>query len=99
VKGKVLQSMSHGLPVVATSPAVEGIPAVDGQDILISDDSDSFAFKMAQVYHDKNLWEQLSQNGMCVVSEHFSAQAARRGLDAMLKALNFSPRNTARIEQ
>ena len=35
VKGKVNLAMSYGLPVVATSPAVEGMHLVPGEDALV----------------------------------------------------------------
>jgi glycosyltransferase involved in cell wall biosynthesis len=43
VKGKVNQAMAHGLPVVATSIAVEGMQLVPGADVLVADDPGRFA--------------------------------------------------------
>ena len=43
VKGKVNQAMAHGLPVVATTPAAEGMHLVDGRDVLVADAAEAFA--------------------------------------------------------
>lgn len=40
---KILEAWARGLPVVSTSKGVEGLGAVDGTDVLIADDPDSFA--------------------------------------------------------
>ena len=53
VKGKVNLAMSYGLPVVATSPSIEGMYLVPGQDVLVADDADAFAEAIAQVYRDE----------------------------------------------
>lgn len=49
VKTKVLDAMSIGLPVVATSLGVAGIPVTDGLDALVADDPDTYAAKVAEL--------------------------------------------------
>jgi len=43
VKGKINQSMGLGVPVVATSVAVEGMSLTDYEDVLVADDPAKFA--------------------------------------------------------
>jgi glycosyltransferase involved in cell wall biosynthesis len=43
VKNKVLEAMAYGVPVVATSLAVEGIDGVAGQHYLVADEPGTFA--------------------------------------------------------
>ena len=43
VKGKVNQAMAHGLPVVATGCAVEGMHLREGSDVLVADAAEAFA--------------------------------------------------------
>lgn len=93
VKGKVILSMSYGVPVVATSVAAEGIPATPGCDILIGDDPRSFADEMERLYHDESLWGRLSEGGLRVVEEHYSFAAARARLLDTLDALGFEQHN------
>jgi len=40
---KILEAMAWGLPIVATSRAVEGLGLVDGRDVLIAETDDDFA--------------------------------------------------------
>ena len=77
VKGKVNQAMAHGLPVVATSPAVEGMGLQHDHDVLIADEPHAFAAQVARLYQDPSLWQRLATNGRSNVAENFSMDAAR----------------------
>jgi len=77
VKGKVNQAMAHGLPVVATSPAVEGMHLIDGQDALVADDAGGFADAVLRLHGDEALWNRIAANGRDNVARHFSMDAAR----------------------
>lgn len=84
VKGKVNSSMSHGQPVVATSPAVEGMHVVVGEDVLVADDADQFADEVIRLYNDPDLWQTLSDNGLDNVRRHFSFESAYGALETIL---------------
>lgn len=84
VKGKVNMAMSYGLPVVATSPAAEGMHVEDGVDLLIADSPTDFADAVVRGYGDAALWVKLSDNGLANVREHFSFDAARAALRRVL---------------
>ncbi|RZA18576.1 MAG: glycosyltransferase, partial [Lysobacteraceae bacterium] len=77
VKGKVNQAMAHGLPVVATSPAVEGMHLLDGQDVLVADDAAAYADAVLRLDGDEALWNRITANGRDNVARHFSPEAAR----------------------
>lgn len=85
VKGKINQSMSYGLPVVATLIAAEGMYLADGEDVLIADEPDALADAVARLYSDQKLWERLSQGGLSNVHRYFSFDAARSALASVLK--------------
>ncbi|KAA6187308.1 glycosyltransferase [Thiohalocapsa marina] len=80
VKGKVNQSLAHGLPVVATSVAAEGMFLEDGVSVLVGDDPARFADQVLRAYSDEALWTQLSDAGLAVMQEHFGFASARRVL-------------------
>jgi len=80
VKGKVLQSLGHGLPVVGSTVAFEGVPVVDGREALVAHGPEDFAAAVARLHDDEELWSALSGRGVDVVAEHFSFAAARAGL-------------------
>lgn len=80
VKGKINQSLAYGLPVVATTPAVEGMNLVDRESALIADEAGTFATAIVRLYSDPALWQRLSAAGLAVMEQHFSFAAARRAL-------------------
>ncbi len=86
VKGKVNQSLAHGLPVVATRCAVEGMHLVDGQDVLVADEADAFADAVVRLYRDAELWERLAQGGLENTRRHFSADPVRATLRELFQA-------------
>ncbi|MEO7323764.1 MAG: glycosyltransferase [Dokdonella sp.] len=77
VKGKINTAMSYGLPVVATTLAVEGMHFRAGEDVLVADEPAAFAAAVARLYRDEALWQRLSTNGLANVEAHFSFAAAR----------------------
>ena len=77
VKGKVNQAMAHGLPVVATTTAVEGMHLRDGHDVLVADDAQEFADAVLRLYGDQALWNRISMHGRDNVARYFSMDAAR----------------------
>lgn len=84
VKGKINQAMSHGIPVVATPIAAEGMFLVDGLNALIAADTASFAAAIIRLYDDEPLWHRLSANGYQNIVDHFSSTAARSTLQRLL---------------
>ena len=61
VKGKINQSMAFGVPVVATSLAVEGMDLTDHEDILVADEPEDFARALIELYESEELWNRLSR--------------------------------------
>ncbi|HYN77562.1 MAG TPA: glycosyltransferase, partial [Lamprocystis sp. (in: g-proteobacteria)] len=59
VKGKINQSLAHGLPVVATTVGVEGMHLVDGESVLIADAPAAFAAAIVRLCTEAVLWERL----------------------------------------
>jgi glycosyltransferase involved in cell wall biosynthesis len=84
VKGKINMAMSHGLPVIGTTVAVEGMRLENGVDVLVADTADSFAAAYLQLVRQGALWNSLSDNAVENVRSHFSAEAAR---DALRRAI------------
>jgi glycosyltransferase involved in cell wall biosynthesis len=80
VKGKVNQAMSHGLPVVLTTLAAEGMYLEDGVDALIQDEAGAMATAIDRAYHDEALWLRLSDAALDSVRRHFSVDRAREAL-------------------
>lgn len=87
IKGKVNQALARGLPVVATTCAVEGMALADGRDVLVADDAQAFADAIARLHQDEGLWLRLRAGGYANTAQHFSADAARQALQGFLARL------------
>jgi GT2 family glycosyltransferase/glycosyltransferase involved in cell wall biosynthesis len=84
VKGKINQSIAFGVPVVATSLAVEGMELEDREDILVADDPGDFARALIELYKSEELWNRLSENGVGKTRALYSTDAARKKLEFLL---------------
>ena len=81
VKGKVNMAMAHGLPVIATGAAVEGMYCSHATDVMIGDSAQAFSDALVHAYQDCELWQRLSAGGLANVSTHFSFDAAKAVID------------------
>jgi len=84
VKGKINQSMAFGVPVVATSVAVDGTELRDREEILVADEPEDFAQALIELYESEDLWNRLSDNGLTKTRALYSADAARKKLEFLL---------------
>lgn len=80
VKGKINMAMSHGVPVVATTLAVEGMQLQHGHDVLVADGSSAFADAVRRLHDDPALWDALSRHGIDNIHRHFSPELAAAAL-------------------
>jgi GT2 family glycosyltransferase/glycosyltransferase involved in cell wall biosynthesis len=97
IKGKINQSMAFGVPVVATSLAVEGMGLIDREDILVADDPEDFARALVELYESEELWNRLSENGIKKTRALYSTDTARKKLEFLFsdKHLRGSERSAA----
>ncbi|PYJ50821.1 MAG: glycosyl transferase, partial [Verrucomicrobia bacterium] len=93
VKGKINQSMAYGVPVVATSLAVEGMMLADHEDILVADEPEGFAHALLELYESEDLWNRLSENGIKTTRALYSTETARKKLEFL-----FSKDHLRRLE-
>lgn len=83
---KIIESFSRGMPVVSTSIGAEGLEYVDGESILIADDSASFANKIIEL-NDVNLRKKLSVNGKKIYQKNYSVNAVSDKICSAVDAL------------
>jgi len=81
VKGKVVTSLSYGVPCVATKIAAEGSGLVHNENILVADDAGKMAGMIRTLCTNQRLWEKLSQSGLSYCEEKFSIRATREIID------------------
>jgi len=87
MKGKVVSSLAHGVPCVATPIAVEGMGLVPDKDVLVANTPDGFAETVVALYNDADLWGQLSASGVAFAQANFSVARVTELLREMLVAL------------
>jgi GT2 family glycosyltransferase len=85
LKGKVISSLSYGVPVVATAVAVEGGGFVDGEHVLVGDEPDQMAAAIMRLYGDAELWARHARAGREFFIERFSVEAVAGKLQALLE--------------
>lgn len=87
MKGKVGEALAHGIPVVATTIAAEGIGLKHCEHLLVADDPKGFADCLVQLYLDERLWSRLAMNGKSFIDRNFSPAAVSGVLQRMLSSL------------
>lgn len=81
IQNKVLEAMAHGVPVVGSSAALEGIEAQPGRDVLVADEPSGFAQKTVAVLKDLSLRRSLSENALALVQEKYSWETRLKCLE------------------
>lgn len=69
---KILEAGACGIPVVSTTLGAEGIPTINGRDILIADTPEDFSQAIIKVIHDRQFAENLGLNLKQVVTRRYS---------------------------
>ena len=87
MKGKIGQALSYGLPVVTTTIGAEGFRFRKGCEALVADDATAFAKAVAQAYSDRELWQELSDNGYRYVQDNLSPPVVSERIAAGLADL------------
>ena len=75
VKGKVVEALYYGAPVVTTSVGAEGIPEADSV-MRIADDAQSFAGKVLELYSDTASLAGMQREAEKYVRRYFSMESA-----------------------
>ena len=75
VKGKVVEAIYNGAPIVTTSVGSEGIPGVEDV-LLVEDKPEDFARAVAELYTDEKRLCELCARTQEYIKDHFSVDAA-----------------------
>lgn len=86
VKGKVGQSMTHGVPVVATKIGAEGMGLVHGEHALVADDPAAFAEDVLRLMKDDVLWRKLQWKALTHIMTRFSVEALSQKMKELFRA-------------
>ena len=83
-KGKVVSSLCHGVPVVASPVAAEGMSLKDGRDILVARDKAEWAQHLKAAYCDEAVWRKLRKGGLAAMRKSHTLEAGTKVLRQIL---------------
>jgi glycosyltransferase involved in cell wall biosynthesis len=84
-KHRILQALAMKKAIVASSIAAEGMGLADSVNVIIADDSESFAKRTIELLGDPGLRERLGASGLNLMRERYSWTSIYAGLDAVFK--------------
>ena len=87
MKGKVVTSLSYGVPCVATPIAAEGLGLVHNENILVAEDAHEMAEMIQMLCINQPLWEKLSKSGLLYYQEKFFIRATKKIINNALSEL------------
>ena len=76
IKGKIVDALYNGMPLVTTSIGAEGLQN-SASSMLISDDPETFAKHVIELYTNETLADQYAQNALQYCKRNFSTQMAK----------------------
>ncbi|MBI5652425.1 MAG: glycosyltransferase [Chloroflexi bacterium] len=84
---RILEALARGMPIVTTTTGVEGIDAINGEHLLVADESAQFADAVVRLLKNPSEGERLARNGRRLVEEKYDWQVALPKLQAVYQSL------------
>lgn len=85
VKGKIGQSIEHGLPVVTTPIGAEGMYLKNEESCLEANNEKEFADAVIRLYKDKTLWGGIQKKAKISLVQHFSVDKATKDIQQTIE--------------
>lgn len=79
MKGKVIEAMYHGIPIITTPIGVQGLAATH-EFLHVAQDAGSFADHILQLLSEDQAWLAAANAGLSFAQEHFSDKKMRMAL-------------------
>jgi glycosyltransferase involved in cell wall biosynthesis len=83
-RGKILEAMAVGTPVVSSSLGAEGVPAVQRENIIVADNPEEFTQGILDLMNDDKLFEKIRKEARKLVEEKYAWQ---KGVEIMERVL------------
>jgi glycosyltransferase involved in cell wall biosynthesis len=72
---KILEAGATGIPMVSTTLGAEGIPVINGKEILIADEPEEFAEAVIRIIENPDFAANLVNNCKALIEESYSVDA------------------------
>jgi len=95
MRGKVLEALGMGRPVVTTPVGAEGLGAVPGRDLLVADGAADFAAALRALLDDPALAARLGAGGRALAAARFDWDVVADAHDAIYERALAGPRRAA----
>ena len=87
IKGKILQSMSYGVPVVTTTIGAEGMDLANGENAMVVSEEAEFAKEVIRLYSDKSLWTKISTNATVYLKRNHTPELCKEAFANLFEDL------------
>lgn len=87
IKLKIVDAMSRGVPVITNSIGLEGIPAVNGESVLVSDSPEMLFQYVKLIFEDSSTANRIGSGGLGVVDRYFNIDSIRQQIVNVSKDL------------
>jgi glycosyltransferase involved in cell wall biosynthesis len=94
-RGKILEAMAVGRPIVSTPLGAEGIPAQNGKNIILADNPEEFAKGIEKLLQDDTLYKQMRMRGRKLVEDKYAWDKGVEVLESILSEMMARPPNNA----
>jgi len=84
---RIIEAMSLGIPIIASSLAVKGIDCSSYENIIVADNSDEFYQAVTQLLQSDNLYHKISSNARAFVHEEFNQEKIMKGTVSFIRQL------------
>ena len=88
IKGKVLESLSYGVPTVLSKTAAEGTGLIEGLTTLIAEQPQSWVQAINTLYEDESLWQSIAQNQRLLCDSLYSFEHGKKQMRKIFEFAN-----------
>lgn len=90
MRGEVIYGLLHGIPMIATPLAIEGMPLVNEESYLRAETGADFSSAILRLSSDPRLFRTLSRGGKAVMQAQFGREQAKTRIQQALRDLQVS---------
>ncbi len=84
---KILAAMGSGMPVISSVTGIEGLEVINGQNVLIANNSEEFILNIKKILANTNLYEKIRKNAYKLVKQKYQWSQTAKELESVYKNL------------